>query len=178
MKKETVLSLLKIYANLRTKIGPWLYKRFHKVTIKTTYWDKFKNLDMADFSDILENYEYQWDQYHGLLDNSFDPSEPDYFFQDLKRGRDCDDFARIWRLWCQENNLEAEEYIVTDSRKPLSKAHVITIGTDKFGKTWLFNYSYFGPFASKEEALWFMTDRWYEKEFFLFVKYPYEKEKF
>lgn len=172
--------LFRIIVGIRVWISPFIYKKFYRKNLSSTHelWDShYKWRTMKSFSEDINAYDYEWDYLHGLLDASFSSNEPDYFFQSLTAGRDCDDFARIWRLWGEAQGWKGEEYIFTDKKKPFSKAHVVTILEENPSQFWLMNYSPYGPYSTKEEAIQKMTD-WYEKETMIYVRYAHEKERY
>ena len=176
MNKKIVKTLLKVYSTLRTFSSPWIFKHYYQVPIEKEVWGLVKNLPLFEFSKRVNNIEYKWDIGRGFFDCSFSASQPNYFFQDLEKGRDCDDYARIWRLWTIENGMKAYEYIILDSKKPFNTSHFITFGETSEGKFWLFNYTPYGPFESLDLAKEKMNF-WYDKETVLFQEYNYLKEK-
>jgi hypothetical protein len=162
MTTTTAERLLRIVLFLRSKVSPTLYSRYYKVPIVRPCWEEMKKLTMKQFSTEINTdakYGYKWDLLHGLIDSSFDPAEPDYFFQQLKKGRDCDDYARIWRLWGEANGFAGEEIIVTDAKHPFSRAHCVAILNNAKGY-WLMNYIPYGPYSTYEEATAALT-AWY-----------------
>lgn len=128
---------------------------------------------MEAFSLKVNSYGYLWDAGKGIFDASFPSTNPSYFFASLRQGRDCDDFARIWRLWGEHNGYVGYEYIVTDVAHPFSKAHVVTL-LEKDGRWWLMNYLPYGPTESREAALGIL-ENWYKN--LVVVQYHHEKEK-
>jgi hypothetical protein len=177
---ETKENLFSSIVNLRPFYGPklfnLLYRRKEYTQLDT--WNTVKHYSMKDFDKVLNGYEYKYDLLHGLLDSSFDPRNPEYFFEDLKKGRDCDDFARIWRMWAEENDfLHVDEVIVTDIRKFSKRAHVVSIGQDNKGQYWLFDYHYFGPYSNFTNAIEKMY-HYYDKEYFIYKIYDYHKETY
>lgn len=177
MKKSTVKKILKIYLKFRTIFSPIAFKKWYKVPIEKEYWFKVKKYDMDDFCYFINNFPYISDKFLGLIDVSFPSNCPDYFFQDLKIGRDCDDFARIWRLWSEENKMIASEYVFLNIKRPFQTAHVVCIAKDKNENYWLFNYINYGPFLSFEKVIDFMKqDDDYKKDG-IYEKYNHEMEK-
>lgn len=177
MKKNFVLALLHLVAWIRQYLSPWLYKKHYKVTGGQAAWQYARQLTMAEFDKEVNDdakYGYKWDTFRGLLDSSFCSGEPQYFFAPLARGRDCDDYARIWRLWGETNGYTGYEYIVTEPASPFKRAHMVAL-LEKGGKWWLMNYHPYGAVNSREEALQLMT-KWYSKDF-IAVRYKHEKER-
>lgn len=173
MKKKLVHMLLFIVARIRVIYSPWLHKKFYRAATDESEWVTHRSLGMYQFSNKINQYDYLWDIGKGLLDSSFPSSNPAYFFAKVDKGRDCDDFARIWRLWGEYNGYKGYEYIVTDPAHPFSKAHVVAL-LEKGGQWWLMNYTPYGPVQSKQQALDTMGT-WYDD--FVAVQYHFEKEK-
>lgn len=127
------------------------------------FWDKvpepseeMRNLCMSknfrEFSDLINQQEYQYDQLHGLLDNTYDYNK---FFEERDFGKDCDDWARIWDVWGVLNGYEAKEWVTcscTSIVNALNTMHVITT-ISKDGQYYLCNYDIYGPYSSEQEAL-------------------------
>lgn len=110
---------LRLYAWLRGLTSPWIYKHFYRpdegsLVLGEMDWDIYKNIGVIEsFSNIINLQQYRPDRLGGLLDCSFPVDEPAYFFCPLRHGRDCDEWARIWRIWGEYHGYHAEEYIVT-----------------------------------------------------------------
>jgi hypothetical protein len=128
-------------------------------------WRLIKNLCMDDFSKIINQFKYKSDFL--LLD--FSPEEPDFFFVTRKSNRDCDDWARMWFWWAQENGDAAWLIVVYDGLKRGHKACIFL----KNGIYFLADYTIQGEYSSLEEAvnqfrvvneyknlIWFKTRAW------------------
>ena len=176
LSKDTTKRILRFYLRIRIFTSSWLFKKWYKVSIETERWDKVKLLTMDEFSKEVNSYPYKYDSFGGLLDSSFPSNQPDYFFQELEKGRDCDDYARIWRLWAKHHGMKAEEFVFLDINKPFKTAHVVCIARDIHNKFWLFNYEYYGPFSSFDDVIEKMGES-YTKGDFVYARYQHELEK-
>lgn len=179
MKKETVEKWMKRYLKLRTVISPLLYKYVYRVPLENLFWETVREYSLWEFSKAINAYDYKYDKGMGLLDASFLSSEPDYFFQELKDGRDCDDFARIWRLWCEHQGWRAWEYVMLNYHNPFSSAHVVCYAIEPEGasgsrKHWILDYAPEGPFDTQAEAFEFLKRKHGEDT--LYVRYEHEAE--
>lgn len=65
-------------------------------------WDKVKDKNIEEFSEIINSYPYRSDPFSGKFD--FSIQEPDFFFLKKDSARDCDDFARIWYFYAKHNS--------------------------------------------------------------------------
>ena len=114
---------------------------------------KYFNLSMIDFSNLINKYEYKSDPLKGALDYIDTPDE--FFNENKKSGRDCDDWSRMWSLWGLYHNYRAYEYVICDSstlKRIFETLHCITV-LEKNNKYYLMNYRYYGPYNSLEKAL-------------------------
>lgn len=154
MSKKFVEVVTNIYASIRLVIEKLMFNTFsHKVEYREDRWVYANGLGIKEFEMYINSFEYLSDKMNGLFDMSFPVSKPSYFFSDVNWGRDCDDFARIWAIYLKNKGWEEiTEIIITNYKKPFSKAHVETIAK-KDGKYYLFNYEMYGPFNSFEEAV-------------------------
>lgn len=177
MRKQIIKLILKIYVSIRIVTGPLIFNLFYKKKKYPSVWKDVKDLNMVDFDKKINSYEYKWEKLKGLLDASFDPKTPDYFFSTLSANLDCDDYARIWRMYANYHQMPAWEIIITDIRHPFKKAHVVTIAKGE-GLYWLFNYHMYGPFKTFDTAIEAMYDFSYAKKYSVWVNYPFEKERY
>ena len=141
-----------------------------------TKWLEARELSMFNFSKEINTYKYKSDALKGAVDSSFSDDEPEYFFSDLDKGRDCDDYARIWRLWGEHHGYTGYEYIIINPRAPFKTAHVIAL-LERNGVWWLMNYKPYGSFSSKEKALERMKSWKPYQSNYIAVNYPFRKEK-
>lgn len=173
MKEKFVRAVLGGYSKVRLLLESFIFKMFsQKVEYREDKWEEAKGKNILHFSNFINKYEYKSDKWGGLLDMSFPVDRPGYFFADLKWGRDCDDYARIWALYLKRHGWEdVTEVIVLDYKKPFATAHVVTVAK-KNGKYKLFNYEYYGDFDTFEEAVEYVT-AWssYPEESLVWVKY-------
>lgn len=177
MNKKFVEKVLKAYLEIRRFSSPFIFKKMYKIPIDHYVWDRIKSYSMKEFSKEINLYPYKWESMYGLFDASFPSNCPDYFFQDLKKGRDCDDFARIWRIWAEYNRMTAWEYVFLDTESPFKTAHVVCIAKEKENKYWLFNYTEYGPFSTLDDAINELKKRYYkDKENIIYARYKHEKE--
>jgi hypothetical protein len=174
--KKLAKKILKIYLEIRRFTSPFIFKKMYEVPIINKRWDRIKSYSLYEFSKEINSYSYNYDSLYGLFDASFPSDCPEYFFQSLERGRDCDDFARIWRLWAEYQRMEAKEYVFLDIREPFKTAHVVCIAKEKEGKYWLFDYTPSGPFETFESVINHMKT-YYVEEYLIYERYRHEKEK-
>lgn len=175
MLKQIVKFILGIYISIRLRSSPLIFKIFYKKKKYPSVWKDVKDLNMIEFDKKMNSYDYKKEKLKGLLDASFDPETPNYFFSKLPDNRDCDDFARIWRIYANYHQMPAWEVIISDIRHPFKKAHVITIAKGK-DLYWLFNYHIYGPFKTFENAVEAMYDFSYTKKHSVWKVYLFEKE--
>ena len=180
MNTKLVKTVLVAYSKIRRFIEPLMFKLFSQKTPYNKHkWDLAKAMDINDFDNYINTFEYKSDKAMGLFDMVFPLDKPEYFFADLKWGRDCDDFARIWAIYLKRTGdwESIKEQIVLDSNKPFSSAHVILTAKNKnTDKYWLFNYKMLGPYDNEEKAVkGCITDRTtsyvYKEETFLWTTY-------
>ena len=173
MNKKVAIVLLKIYSPIRKILEKFMFKKFsQKLEYETKRWENAKLMSIKEFGEYINSFEYLSDKGKGLFDMSFPVDKPEYFFSELKWGRDCDDFARIWGLYLKYNGWEeVKEVIVTNSKKFFSKSHVVLIAK-KDNEYWLFNYAQYGPFNTFDEAVKDLH-RWpsYEADTLVWTKY-------
>ena len=145
-------------------------------------WDPLKeptkvreeyNCSKTAFSKRINSFKYKADPLGGLLDHTADPNK---FFDDTREsGRDCDDFQRQWSWWGRYNGYKACEYVVcepTTIKNAFSTMHVIGTLQDEKTKDWyLTNYKIYGPFATEEDALRYITNFQSYTENCIIVKY-------
>lgn len=143
----------KAFVRLGMKVYLTLRKLWDKVPEPT---DEFREIcmsnDFRQFSDLINQQEYQYDPLHGLLDNTYDYNK---FFEERGFGKDCDDWARAWAVWGSLNGYGAKEWVTcscTSIMNALNTMHVITT-ISKNGRYYLCNYDIYGPYNSEEEAL-------------------------
>ena len=110
-------------------------------------WNTIKHFNQKEFEKEINQYPYRWDYKKGIID--FSLQDPDFFFREGKYWRDCDDFARMWYWWAQENNYKVWEVCLC---KGFKKAHFITI-FKKGEKFILCNYNLSGEYDSLEKAI-------------------------
>lgn len=180
LRSRFVEFVLKIYIKIRVITSPILYRKHYRVSnMDKSAWEEARELTLYKFSEFINDakkFGYKWDTGKGALDSSFASEEPEYFFSDLNKGRDCDDYARIWRLWGEHQGYTGYEYIIVSPLAPFKTAHVITL-LERDGAWWLMNYKPYGHFKSKENALNKMKSWYPYKSGFVAVEYPFKKEK-
>ncbi len=153
---ERVIARVVWWAYLRL-IRSWLSPLTYWVVRLTRHrgplpdrWSRLKNATENGFASALAQMPYRWDPFGGLLDYS--PEEPDFFFVEREQGRDCDDWARMWFWWAQEQGYRAWEIFIVDGLKVRS-AHAITVFMDEGGEYVLCNYKIEGRYRSMAGAL-------------------------
>lgn len=155
--------IMKIYALVRT-----FWDKPRPVT-DATLENTFKINNMYEFSKIINNYPYVFDGIRGLIDKT--ESAEHFFDKDIKYGRDCDDWARMWSYWGIYNGYKPTEYIVLNPKHPFSTAHVIT-ALEKDGEFVLCNYSPIKlGFKNIDEIMEYMKRYSSYKDGLLYVKY-------
>lgn len=168
-------TLLKLYAFIRSLTNPFVWRLFywrgrHATDESVCKYTEFLGADMDEASRILNSTEYKDDRLKGFLDTSVPTKYAYSFFDELKHGRDCDDWARLWSVWGWLNGYEAREWIIADPW--LKKAHIFTtLSKDK--KHWLMNYHPYGPYQSLDTALRAM-ELWYDHP--VIVEYKWRRE--
>lgn len=162
VKKKTAETISSLYLKIRKSfLSKFLYKKFHEKYTDNGEWDKAKNKTAAEFSNIINKYDYKADLFGGLVDFSHPENEPQYFFADLKHNRDCDNWSREWKIYLNLHNDLWEDVteVVVFSRDTLitcfTTSHFITVAKNKVtGKWQLFNYYYSAKqYDSKKEAI-------------------------
>ena len=136
--------LLKFFAWLRrlfeSKTWKWFQPKGWENLKDIMLWDDVKDLPPEQFSDVLNQFNYKYDKYSGLLDNTHPIDKPQYFFKELTTDRDCDNWAREWVAYYKYHNMPAQEWIVTNRKHPFTKSHLIAVANE--GDGWrLLNYS-------------------------------------
>ena len=163
------LLLFKLYVKL---IRPYTEKFLNdkeKYQVTDDVWSRVKNLSLNEFSNFINTYEYSSDRLGGLLDHSF--NHPNYFFIEKGYGQDCDNFTRMIKYWAIYNNVEAQEVIVSSKSHIVRDAHVVAVlHMDGY---YLCDYEVYGPFATFEDAVYNIPDRWekYNKDDFIYELY-------
>lgn len=168
-----------IRARVRTspRIWKWFYRSRRASTDQLNdamaVYMEFIHSPMDEAERIIRNFAYKWDYFLGAIDASIPANMAYQFFIPRRRGRDCDDFARLWSVWGVHNGYEAQEWIHITYRKPIKLAHVVTTLT-KDGQYWLCDRLTFGPYATMDEALALCGDRRGDG---VFIEYMWKDEK-
>ena len=181
MNKLLVKGVLDIYLGIRKRSSPFIFKKIYDIDDDgNTEWDTVKYYDMNKFSQFINEYPYSWEKLKGLMDASFPSDRPNYFFSPMNKERDCDDFARIWRLWAEHNGMTGYEYVFVNSRGKLSDvlstAHVVCIAKSSDEQFFLFNYQPYGPYPSLKGAIDKMKETFGEENC-VYSKYDYTREQ-
>lgn len=135
--------LLNLYAKLRAKLNPVRMP----VSVE---WGTYKKMTMLGFSEKINSFPYKSDPLGGLFD--YTATFEHFIDPNVKEGRDCDDFARMWVLWGKANGYQSTEVIVTTKKHFFKDSHVVTI-LYKGGKYTLCNYRPYPETVSFAEAL-------------------------
>ena len=135
--------LLKIFAFIRklleSKTWQWFQPKNWQSLDDVKKWDDVKDLSPEEYSKVLNEFEYKYDKFCGLLDNTQPVTEPQYFFKNLTTDRDCDNWARQWVIYYKYHNIPCQEWIVTNKSHPFTKSHLIAVANE--GDGWrLLNY--------------------------------------
>ena len=149
--------ILKIIARIRRLLEPLTWKLFQPKNWESLpdldKWEEVRELSLRAFSNRINSYEYKWDGIHGLLDNSHPIDKPQFFFKELKSGRDCDNWARIWVSYCIYHKIPVQEWIVTNKKHPFTKSHFVAVCKEG-NKYRLLNYgASLYTYSTVEEAL-------------------------
>ncbi len=119
MNKRLVEHVAKTYARARTKTSPVLWRLFYwrpwvgkeRVCKAEAVHQKFLLSPIDDAEKLLVAYPYRWEYLRGGIDASILVNKAHRFFIETKRGRDCDDIARMWTVWGVYNGYNAREWI-------------------------------------------------------------------
>ena len=150
-------TILKLYAFFRSLLSPIVWRIFYwknrRSTVEgVTRWMMFLEGDMEEASRVINTMPYKADRGKGFVDASIPTKHCHSFFNEIKHGRDCDDWARLWSVWGWLEGWESREWIVTERRHPFKRAHMVTtLSKDK--EHWLMDYRPYGPRSSVETAL-------------------------
>lgn len=178
IRNAIVFALFKLYVFVRpfTSSVLWrlAYKRHYKNAKQMYLRDRPFEMAIFDFESFLEKIPYQWDSFKGLIDATIPQKYMVWFFREVKKGRDCDDFVRAWATWGIENGYTAKEWITIDPAHPFSSAHVI--GTlEKEGDYRLCSLSYVSQQLNSREEAFRQYRSWCHTDNFI-AEYKYERE--
>ena len=172
---------LAFYAFWRSLFSPIVWRMFYKRKRYTR--DEVAQVLEANFlvssmsvaSHMLNPTDYKYDKWLGAIDATVPPKYAYTFFSDLKHGRDCDDFARMWSLWGEGHGYEAREWLVTSAKKGefFKRAHMVTT-LSRYGEHWLMDYTPFGPHNVLDKALGDLSKRY--KDGFILAEYKWRRE--
>lgn len=174
-------ALLKFYAFIRSITSPFVWRIFYKRKRYTKdmqaveTWQDFMVSPMVQASDMINSNPYKPDIWRGFVDASVPPKYAYTFFADLKHGRDCDDWARLWSLWGEAHDFEAREWIVTSVKKGefFKRAHMVTT-LSKYGEQYLMDYHPFGPHNVLTDALSELIKRY--PDGYILAEYKWRRE--
>lgn len=172
---------LKFYAFWRSLFSPFIWRIFYKRKryinneVSLAWYANFWVSSMESAENMLNSVGYKSDIGRGLVDASVPPKYAYTFFADLKHGRDCDDFARLWSLWGEAHDFEAREWIVTSAKKGefFKRAHMVTT-LSKYGEHYLMDYSPFGPHNVLADALGELSRRY--PDGYILAEYKWRRE--
>jgi hypothetical protein len=163
---QAMLTWRRIYSHYVTKSARKLFKK-HGVKPEHRFKD-VKGKTMLAYSKLINSYPYKSDPLQGRMDFTY--LDPDMFFIPREEARDCDDFAHMWQLWCEENGYIATQYYVYDWIKG-HEAHMTCVAK-KDGKYWLLDYTPTGPSDTIEGAWEVLIEKYnYDRDKFFFLKY-------
>lgn len=100
-------------------------------------WNEWMAKDLQSFSNELSTYRYLPDPGKGLFD--YTASFEHFIDRNVREGRDCDDFARMWFWWGICNGYRAYEVAITTRAHLFRDSHVVTV-LEKDGTFTLCNY--------------------------------------
>ena len=172
---------LAFYAFWRSLFSPIVWRIFYKRKRYTKdmqaveTWQDFMVSPMVQASDMINSNPYKPDIWRGFVDASVPPKYAYTFFADLKHGRDCDDFARLWSIWGEAHDFEAREWIVTSAKKGefFKRAHMVTT-LSKYGEHYLMDYHPFGPHNVLTDALCELIKRY--PDGYILAEYKWRRE--
>ena len=127
-----------------------LDKIFSTEITPNAVWYVYREKSLREFEKLVNSYKYKKDPIGSLLDFNF--SDPDMFFDNRSKYRDCDDTSHIYKLWFEYNGYTTQEVIVTTHKHVIHDAHVICIA-EKHGEYWCANYKVYGAYNSFDEAV-------------------------
>jgi hypothetical protein len=162
--------IFKIYVKyIRPRTSSVLDKIFSTEIIPNAVWYVYRDYSLYEFEKLVSNYKYKKDPVGGLID--FNYEDPNMFFDQRTKYRDCDDTSHVWKLWFEHNGYTAQEVIVTTKKRVARDAHVICIA-EKDGTFWCANYHIFGEYKTFEEAVEAVC-KWkkYSKDTLLWLPY-------
>lgn len=173
MKKEIVRLVASAYLKIRKIFERRVFEVLTKEYVEDKNFKEYFKLDIEEFSDKINSYEYKPDLVRGLLDSSFPEDKPEYFFSEVTYGRDCDDWSRVWKIYLELNDWkEVTEVCVLSKDNPFKTAHFITVAKkDEF--YYCFNYVYTGKkHCTFEKAVKEVTG-WniYDEDNLVYIKY-------
>ena len=136
------------------KIFVWFRDKFNPTKLPTNKeeWNKVRKLSFQEFSDWVNSFTYLSDPLSGF----FDKTETFEHFIDpnIKSGRDCDDFAEMFKLWGIFNKRKAYTVVITIKAHPFKKSHIVTVLYDDSTKKYtLCNYTHAIEADTLEEAI-------------------------
>lgn len=143
--------LFNIIITIRQVFSPIIYLILRLTVYRgklDSKWEYAKNLNIDEFSYLINSYSYKSDPFFGLLD--FSPLEPDFFFLKKRSSRDCDDFAQMWYWWAEHNKYEA--YIVALADNIIKNGHTICI-FKKYDSYIIADYTILDYYYSLNEAM-------------------------
>lgn len=152
VNKNLAKAICSLYVKIRKNFSSdFLYKIFAEKYESKGIWPTVREYSIFNFSNYINTCEYLSDPLCGAVDFSHPESEPEYFFADLSKGRDCDNWSRIWLCYLNYHKDDWEDVteVVLFSRDNLIScfltSHFITIAKNIHnGKYYCFNYEYSG----------------------------------
>lgn len=182
INKKFAKFVCKTYLKFRkTFSSKFLYKTFAEKYESKQLWPTVREYNIRRFSDYINSYEYVSDPLNGAVDFSHPEDEPDYFFADLSKGRDCDNWSRIWLCYLkyhEQDWVEITEVVVFNTstfKNCFATSHFITIAKNKKNnRYYCFNYDYSGKqYVNFEDAVYEVCDKssTYTKDNLVWIKY-------
>ena len=173
--------VLKMYAFWRSFASPFIWRIFYKRKriVRSDFAEScfrdFMQAEMDSASRMLSLNDYKPDKWKGAIDCSVPPKYAYTFFSDLKHGRDCDDWARLWALWGEGHGYEAREWIVVSTKRGefFKRAHMVTT-LSKYGEHRIVDYTPFGPHNVLDKALGDLSKRY--KDGYILAEYKWKRE--
>jgi hypothetical protein len=110
------------------------------------YWSQIKNYPPGKFSEFINNYKWIKEPV------DFDIITPNQFFMNrAKSGRECNNFAKIWKFWGLENGYKPYTIMVQEAGS--DESHMICV-LYKNKIYYLCNYTWTGkPYYFLDDAI-------------------------
>jgi len=142
---------------IRPITSAFFYNLFKHTFSKNDSWNRFKQLPLEQFADVINAYPYKSDPLWGALDYTIE--DPRHYFclsnhTNPLFGADCDDTAETWLLWAKENNISGFKLYICDGWR-IWNSHVTCV-LEMEGRYLLCDYGFTKVFNSIEDIVRFL----------------------